>query len=52
MGGGEGLRTVVLEGYEIPYHGYNAIEAAKRQRDILRDYFMNEGQVPGQIDSS
>ena len=48
----EGQHTLVLEGNDILYHGYNAIEAAKKQRDILGDYFMNEGQVPGQMDSS
>ena len=46
--GGEGQ----LEGNDIPYDGCNAIGAAKRQRNILRDYFINEGQVPGQMDSS
>ena len=46
---GEGQRTLVFKGSDIPFHGCNA---AKRQRDILRDYFMNEGQVPGQMDSS
>ena len=49
---GEGPRTVVLEGNDIPYDGCNASGAAKRQRNILRDYFVNEGQVPGQMDSS
>ena len=49
---GEGQRTIVLESNDIPYDGCNAIGAAKRQRNILRDYFMNEGQVPGQMDSS
>ena len=48
----EGQHTVVLEGNDIPYHGCNTIGAAKRQRDILRDYFMNEGQVPSQMNSS
>ena len=43
---------IVLEGNDIPYDGCYAIGAAKRQRNILRDYFMNEGQVPGQMDSS
>ena len=43
---------IVLEGNDIPYDSCNAIRAAKRQRNILRDYFMNEGQVPGQMDSS
>ena len=49
---GEGQRTIVLKGNDIPYDGCNAIGAAKRQRNILRDYFMNEGQVPSQMDSS
>ena len=48
----KGQGTIVLEGNDIPYDGCNAIGAAKRQRNILRDYFMNEGQVPGQMDSS
>ena len=34
------------------YGGCNAIGEAKRQRNILRDDFMNEGQVTGQMDSS
>ena len=50
--GGEGQCTVVLEGDDIPYEGCNAIGAAKRQRNILRDHFMNEGQLPGPMDSS
>ena len=45
--GGEGQRTIVLEGNDIPYEGCNAIGAAKRQRNILGDYFKNEGQPPG-----
>ena len=49
---GEGQRTRVLEGNDILYDGCNAIVAAKRQRNILRDYFMNEGQVPDPMDSS
>ena len=51
FGGGEGQRMIVLEGND-PYGSCNAIAAAKRQSNILRDYFMNEGQVPGQMDSS
>ena len=35
--------TIVLNGNDIPYEGYSTIGAAKRQRNILRDYFMNEG---------
>ena len=40
--------TVVLIGNDIPYDGCNTIGGAKRQRNILWDYFMNEGQLPGQ----
>ena len=43
---------VVLEGNDIPYECFNAIGAAKRQRNILRDYFMNEGQLPRPMASS
>ena len=50
--GGEGQRMVVLEGNDIPYEGCNAIGAAKRQRTILGDYFMNEGQLPCPMVSS
>ena len=49
--GGEGQPTIVLEGNDIPFEGCNAIGPAKRQRNILRDYFMNEGQLPGPMDS-
>ena len=38
----------MLEGNDIPYEGCNAIGPAKRQRNSLRDYFMNERQLPGQ----
>ena len=48
--GGEGQPLIVLEGNDIPYDGCNPMEAAKRQSNILRDYFMNEGQVPWQMD--
>ena len=48
---GEGQPMIVLEGKDIPYEGCNPIGAAKRQRNILRDYFMNEGQLPGPMDS-
>ena len=48
---GKDQRTIVLEGNDIPYDGCNAIVAAKMQRNILRDYFMNEGQVPSEKDS-
>ena len=50
--GGEGQRTVVLGGSDIPYAGCNAIRTAKRQRNTLRDYFMSEGQLPRPMDSS
>ena len=46
---GEGQRTIMLKGNDIPYDG---IGGAKRQVNILRDYFMNKGQVPGQMNSS
>ena len=49
---GEDQHTVVLEGNDIPYQGCNAIWAAKRQRNILRDCFMNEGQLPCPMASS
>ena len=42
----------MLEGNDNPYDGCNAIGAAKRKRNILRDYFKNEGQIPSQMDSS
>ena len=41
--GGECQRPIVLEGNYISYDDCNAIGAAKRQRNILRDYFMNVG---------
>ena len=50
--GGEGQHMIVPEGNDIPYDECNAIGAAKRQRNILRDYFMNERQVPSQMHSS
>ena len=50
--GGVGQCTVVLEGNDIPYEGCNTIGAAKRQMNILRAYFINEGQLPGPMDSS
>ena len=49
---GKGQRTIVLQGNDIPYEGCNAIGPAKRQRNILRDYFINERQLPSPIDSS
>ena len=39
--GQEGQPMIVLEGNDMPYEGCNTIEPAKRQRNILRDYFMN-----------
>ena len=47
---GEGQPVIVLEGNDIPHDGCNTIGAAKRQRNILRDCFLNEGQVPHQMD--
>ena len=44
---GEGQHTIGLEGNDIPDDGCNTIGAVKRQRNIFRDYFMGEGQVPG-----
>ena len=42
---GERVKALILlEGNDIPH------EAAKTQRNIFRDYFMNEGQVPWQMD--
>ena len=49
---GEGQHMIVLEGNDFPYDGCNAIWAAKTQRNILREHFMNEGQVPGPMNSS
>ena len=49
---GQGQRPIVLEGNNIPYDVGNAIGAAKRQRHILREYFMNDGQVPGTLPPS
>ena len=39
---------VVLKGNDFPYEGCNTIGVAKRQRNILRDYFMNDGSSPVQ----
>ena len=47
---GEGQPPIVLEGNDIPYDCCNPMEADKRQRNILRDYFINEGSPPGQQD--
>ena len=47
--GGEGQLPIVLEDTDIPYDGCHTMAAAKTKRNILRDYFMNEGQVPGQF---
>ena len=45
--GGQHQHTAVFEGNDIPYDGCNAIGAANRQRDILRDYFRNDrGAAP------
>ena len=46
---GEGQSAIVLQSNDIPYDGCNPMEAAKRLRNIIRDYFMNEGQHPGQL---
>ena len=48
--GAEGQPPIVLEGNDIPHEGQNPLEAAKTQRNILRDYFMTDGQVPWQMD--
>ena len=37
----------MLKDNDIPYDDCHAMAAAKTQRNILRDYFMNEGQVHG-----
>ena len=42
--------SIVLEGNDSPHEGRNALEAAKTQRNILRDYFMTNGEVPWQMD--
>ena len=34
----EGQAPIVLEGNDIPHEGQNPLEAAKMQRNILRDY--------------
>ena len=41
---------IVLEGNDIPHEVRNPLEAAKIQRNILRDYFMTNGEVPWQMD--
>ena len=41
---------IVLKGNDIPHEGRNPREAAKTQMNILRDYFINEEQVPWQMD--
>ena len=48
--GADGQPPVVLEDNDIPHEGRNPLEAAKKQRNILRDYFMTNGQVPWQMD--
>ena len=45
--GAEGQSQIVLEGNDIPHEGRNPLEAAKTQRNILRDYFMTDRQVLG-----
>ena len=47
--GGKGQPPIVLEGNDIPHDDRNPLEAAKKQRNILRDYFLNEGQVLWQM---
>ena len=39
-----------LHGDDRPREGRNPARAAKQQRDILMDYFRNEGAVPWQMD--
>ena len=48
--GAEGQAPIVLEGNDIPHEGQNPLEAAKSQRNILRDCFMTDGRVPGKWD--
>ena len=48
--GADGQPPIVLEGNDIPHEGQNPLEAVKTQRNILRDYFMTDGQVPWQMD--
>ena len=48
--GAEGQPPKLLEGNDIPHEGRCPLEAAKTQRNILRDYFMTDGQVPWQMD--
>ena len=48
--GAEGQPPIVMEGNDIPHEGRNPLEAAKTQRNILKDYFMTDGQVPWQMD--
>ena len=40
----------VLQGNQLSYGGRNPTEAAKPQRNVLADYFGNEGAVPWQMD--
>ena len=40
--GVDGQPPIVLEGNDIPHEGRNSLEAAKTQRNILRDYFMTK----------
>ena len=44
--GADDQPPIVLEGNDIPHEGQKPLEAAKTQRNILRDYFMTDGQVP------
>ena len=37
---------IVLEGNDIPHEGRNPLEAAKAQRNFLRDYFMTLANGP------
>ena len=48
--GADGQPPIVLEGNGISHEGRNPLEAVKTERNILRDYFMTNGQVPWQMD--
>ena len=48
--GGEGQAPIVLEGNDFPHEGRKSLEAAKTQRNNPRDYFMDEEQVPWQVE--
>ena len=45
--GGRGSASDNALDNDISYDGCHAMAVAKTQRNILRDYFMNEGQVSG-----